>query len=88
MRHITRCLNPKIIDICQRAIKLEELSAKLVNYLPTICVNDAMWAASPTAALCSSHKTPFGHHNYAIACLSYAMHCAQKQAFINWFPSK
>ncbi len=34
MRHITRCLNPKIIDICQRAIKLEELSAKLTHYLP------------------------------------------------------
>jgi hypothetical protein len=34
MRHISRCLNTKIADICQRAIKLEELTAKIHNYLP------------------------------------------------------
>ena len=34
MRHITRYMNPKLIEICQRAIKLEELSTKLHDYLP------------------------------------------------------
>lgn len=34
MRHITRCLNPQLSDICQRAIKLEELNAKIYRYLP------------------------------------------------------
>ena len=34
MRHITRCLNPKLAEMCQRAIKLEELNAKINNYLP------------------------------------------------------
>ncbi len=34
MRHITRCLNTQLADICQHAIKLEELTAKIVNYLP------------------------------------------------------
>lgn len=34
MRHITRCLNTQLADICQRAIKLEELNAKIYGYLP------------------------------------------------------
>ena len=34
MRHITRCLNTQLIDICQRAIKLEELDEKINSYLP------------------------------------------------------
>ena len=34
MRHITRCLNAQLAEICQRAIKLEELNAKIHNYLP------------------------------------------------------
>ena len=34
MRHITRCLNTQLAEICQRAIKLEELNAKIYNYLP------------------------------------------------------
>lgn len=34
MRHITRCLNTQLADICQRAIKLEELNAKVVHHLP------------------------------------------------------
>lgn len=34
MRHITRCLNTQLSDICQRAIKLEELNAKVYRYLP------------------------------------------------------
>lgn len=34
MRHITRCLNTRLADICQRAIKLEELNAKIHDYLP------------------------------------------------------
>ena len=34
MRHITRCLNTQLAQICQRAIKLEELNAKIYNYLP------------------------------------------------------
>lgn len=34
MRHITRCLNTQLADICQQAIKLEELNAKVYDYLP------------------------------------------------------
>ena len=34
MRHITRCLNPQLAQICQRAIKLEELNSKIYSYLP------------------------------------------------------
>lgn len=34
MRHITRCVNPRLADLCQRAIKLEELSEKIYTYLP------------------------------------------------------
>ena len=34
MRHITRCLNSKLTAICQQAIKLEELNAKINQYLP------------------------------------------------------
>ena len=34
MKHITRCLNAKLVDIYQRAIKLEELNVKLRDYLP------------------------------------------------------
>lgn len=34
MRHITRCLNTQLAEICQRAIKLEELNAKIYGYLP------------------------------------------------------
>lgn len=34
MRHITRCLNSKLTEICLHAIKLEEVSATLLSYLP------------------------------------------------------
>ena len=34
MRHITRCLNPQLAEMCQRAIKLEELNVKVNAYLP------------------------------------------------------
>lgn len=34
MRHVSRCLNTQLIDICERAIKLEELDEKIHNYLP------------------------------------------------------
>ena len=34
MRHITRCINNQLAEICQRAIKLEELNARIYNYLP------------------------------------------------------
>ena len=34
MRHITHCLNTKLASICEHAIKLEELSAKIYRYLP------------------------------------------------------
>ncbi len=34
MRHITRCLNPRLAAICQHAIKLEELNEKIYGYLP------------------------------------------------------
>jgi hypothetical protein len=34
LRHITRCLNTKLIDICQRAIKLEEINEKVHTHLP------------------------------------------------------
>lgn len=34
MHHITRCLNSKLVDICQRAIKLEELKAIVLQYIP------------------------------------------------------
>ncbi|HBI22194.1 MAG TPA: hypothetical protein DDY37_06395 [Legionella sp.] len=34
MRHITRCLNTQLLDICQRAIQLEALDEKINTYLP------------------------------------------------------
>ena len=34
LQPISRCLNPKLIEICQRAIKLEGLSGLLETYLP------------------------------------------------------
>lgn len=34
MRSISRCLNKQLVDICQRSVQLEELSSKVVHYLP------------------------------------------------------
>lgn len=34
MRRINRCLNPRLVEICQRNIQLEELNVKLHAYLP------------------------------------------------------
>lgn len=34
MYHINRCLNSRLATICQKAIELESLNAKLINYLP------------------------------------------------------
>ncbi|MCX7117973.1 MAG: DUF721 domain-containing protein [Legionellales bacterium] len=34
MRRINRYLNPRLIDLCQRVMLLEELNAKLSSYLP------------------------------------------------------
>lgn len=34
MRRINRCLNTRLMDICKRTIKLEELNTKLQDYLP------------------------------------------------------
>lgn len=34
MRHITRCTNTKLTEICLQAIKLEEISAITIGYLP------------------------------------------------------
>lgn len=34
MRHITRCSNVILTEICQQAIKLEALTAKIKPYLP------------------------------------------------------
>ena len=34
MRRINRCLNTRLIDICQRTVQLEELNLKLLHYLP------------------------------------------------------
>ena len=34
MRSINRCLNKQLVDICQRSVQLEELSNKLIQYLP------------------------------------------------------
>jgi hypothetical protein len=34
MNHISRCLNSKLIEICNRATQLEELNRKLVDYFP------------------------------------------------------
>ena len=34
MRRINRCLNTRLIQICQRTVQLEELTSKLNNYLP------------------------------------------------------
>lgn len=34
MRRINRCLNPRLRDICKRAIQLDELNAKLLTLLP------------------------------------------------------
>lgn len=35
MRRIKRCLNSRIIEICQRTVQLEELNTKLYGYLPS-----------------------------------------------------
>ena len=35
MRHITRCLNPRLSNMCMHALKLEEVSALLLDYLPS-----------------------------------------------------
>ncbi len=35
MRRINRCLNTRLIQICQRTVQLEELTSKLYNYLPS-----------------------------------------------------
>ncbi len=34
MRHISKCLNSKLSQICTEAIKLETLSSLILNYLP------------------------------------------------------
>lgn len=34
MRRITQCLNTRLIEICKRAVQLEELNSKLYTYLP------------------------------------------------------
>src|SRR5262245_61124963 len=34
MRRINRCLNTRLVEICQRNIQLEELNFKLGTYLP------------------------------------------------------
>lgn len=34
MRRITQCLNTRLIEICKRAVQLEELNSKLYAYLP------------------------------------------------------
>lgn len=36
MRHITRCLNTQLIEICQQAIKLEELTEIVQRFLPEV----------------------------------------------------
>ena len=35
MRRINRCLNTRLLQICQRTVQLEELTSKLFNYLPS-----------------------------------------------------
>lgn len=35
MRRINRCLNTRLIQICQRTVQLEELTSKLYSYLPS-----------------------------------------------------
>lgn len=34
MRSISHCLNKQLIDLCQRSMQLEELSNKIVQFLP------------------------------------------------------
>lgn len=34
MRRINRCLNPRLIDICQRTRQLEELNTAIAHFLP------------------------------------------------------
>lgn len=34
MRRVNRCLNSKLIDLCQQALKLEDYTAKVQEYLP------------------------------------------------------
>jgi hypothetical protein len=34
MRSISRCLNKQLTEICQRSVQLEELSSKLIQFLP------------------------------------------------------
>ncbi len=35
MRRLTQCLNPRLTEICKRAIQLEELNSKIYTYLPS-----------------------------------------------------
>lgn len=35
MRRLAQCLNPRLTEICKRAIQLEELNSKIYTYLPT-----------------------------------------------------
>jgi len=35
VRRINQYLNPRLVDICQRAVKIEELNSKLYSYLPS-----------------------------------------------------
>jgi hypothetical protein len=35
VRRINRCLNTRLIQICQRTVQLEELTSKLYHYLPS-----------------------------------------------------
>ena len=34
MRPITHCINKQLADLCQKALKLEELSSKIIKFLP------------------------------------------------------
>ena len=40
MRPINRCLNEKLIDLCQRSVQLEELSYKISQLLPPDLANE------------------------------------------------
>jgi hypothetical protein len=35
MRPISRCLNSQLLDICQRAVQLDELKTKIKDFLPS-----------------------------------------------------
>ena len=34
MKHIARCLNPKLVTICEKTIQLETLNLMIIKYLP------------------------------------------------------